>query len=206
VLVGRADEPLHSWERFDVATDQPQVVPLGVASIDTVGEDDWQVTASLRDELRVRYYRLGRGKPPELQAVVGAPARVLDATARPGPMALTAPRIDPAAPCAPDAGGVTLATPEGEERLRSALPAQRGVLRTLTHGVLALWSAPSRCDGREQTIYGAVLRPTGPPVAPVTPLAEGDDYAVAATGDQVDLWVVRDRTVTWVRARCPLPP
>jgi len=206
VLVGRADEPLHSWERFDVATDQPQARPLGVEAIEPVAEDDWQVTVTLRDDLRVRFYRLGRGKPPELLGVIGAPARVLDATTTPVAMAMTAPTVPAGKPCAPDAGGVTIATRDREEHLRSALPAEGGVIRSLPRGVIALWSAPTRCDGRERTVYGTVLHAGGPPVAPVTALAQGDDYAVATAGDEVDLWVVQDRTVTWVRARCSLPP
>ncbi len=205
VLLGRADEALHSWARFDVASNRPEGVPLGVEAIEQLGDEDWQVTVTMKDDLRVQFFRVARGKPAQLAAVIDAPQRALDAVLYPSPMAMTAQASPAPRPCAPEGGGVTIATERRKTQLRSALPATGGALRPLTHGVLALWSAPSRCEARDQTLYGAVLRSDGSPVAPVTPLAQADDYAVSSTGDQVDLWVVHDRRVTWVRARCPVP-
>jgi hypothetical protein len=191
LLDGSADTPLRRWRRTDVEGGAVAIAALSPTPLAAVmrGEDVVFVDASDHERARA-----------------GASHGVLDAIAAPKPLALAyAGPPDPSS-CAPEAGGVRVLDGDGHAtRLRSAYRANGGVLRALAGATLAVWTAPARCGAPRKAVHAAVLDERGRSIAPVTLMGRADQVAVASHGEQIDLWLARDRMVTWARGRCPVP-
>jgi hypothetical protein len=150
-------------------------------------------------------------EPPHEIARVPVPHGVLDAAVVPSPVAMVydgAVGDDGCPQQGPDGGTFTLrfqrpGLPPADVSL--AAPPAIGVLRPLRRGALAVWRAPLGCHLARQVVYAVVLDGTGTPVAAPTAVANGSAFAVAADGDDVDLWVEADRAVSWARMTCSAP-
>jgi hypothetical protein len=107
---------------------------------------------------------------------------------------------------------------EGAEPVELPLPAppSRGVLRRLSRGALAAYLAPVGCRSGRSVLYALRLDEAGAPVGAPVPVGDAASFAVAANGDDVDLWLLDPpdarpgggadgRSVTWMRATCPSP-
>ncbi len=158
------------------------------------------------DDLRVRFNRAHPSAPAIEIAALATPHGALAASAERTPMAMSY-LADPGRDgCASDAGGVMIQIAgHPNATLRSALAPVRGALHVLDGGVLATWLSPARCGTALRVLHAALLRDDGTPVAPVVTVADADDYAVATRADAVDMWILHDRVLTYLRVRCSLP-
>lgn len=194
--VGAVDDDVSAWRRLSLAEHGDEAIAVHVS-----GDE---VTVTLRDRLRARFYRVTADGPVEPTATLGATPRLLATLAEPRPSVMTEPPYQLVDGCANE-GGVSIAA-DGRSplRLRSSEPPATGQLSALAHGVLATWIAPLRCRSRRRMLYAAMLGADGESVAPVTTVGETDALYVATEKDDVDLWLhsETDNTITWVRARC----
>jgi hypothetical protein len=135
-----------------------------------------------------------------------APFGLLDALAAPEPIALTYGARHDDAGCAEDGGRLRFeraGRPAVE--IRTPTPPLSGALRPLGRGLLATWLAPLGCGAPRRVVYAVVLDAEGAPVSEPTAVGDARAFSVASAGDDVDLWLVHEDAVTWVRARCAAP-
>ena len=187
---GDASAEPASWPRTLIALSRGE--PLAIVSL---APDE----VALVDDLRVRFMRLPEDAAPAVVAALPAPHGALAASGSPrASMGRAAPRCSDE-----DSGGVMLSIDGATSlRLRSATQASRGSLHPLRDGVLALWMAPERCDAPRHRLHAVVVRNDGMPVAPVITVGRVDDYAAASSGEDVDIWLQHNKTVSWIRASC----
>ncbi|EYF03681.1 Hypothetical protein CAP_5292 [Chondromyces apiculatus DSM 436] len=86
--------------------------------------------------------------------------------------------------------------------VQAPAPPLRGALRRLRRGALATWIAPLGCRSTRKVVYAVRLDASGKPEGAVIPVADAERYAVAASGDAVDLWLQRGDAVIWARLTC----
>jgi len=207
VWLGELDAAPQTWLRaplrMPVAHPRKPLVVSAPRLSDAGGSD--AVVATV-DDLRVRFSRVHPSAPPVDVAALAAPNGALAASAEGTPMVMGYLADPGRLGCASDAGGVAVQI-QGHQTvsLRSALAPVRGALHVLDGGVLATWMSPARCGTAMRVLHAAVLRNDGAPVAPVVTVADADDYAVATRDDAVDIWIMHDRVVTYLQARCSLP-
>ncbi|AKT41062.1 hypothetical protein [Chondromyces crocatus] len=84
-------------------------------------------------------------------------------------------------------------------------PPLRGALRRLGRGALATWIAPLGCRATRRVVYAVRLDEGGTPADAVIPVADAERYAIASSGNDVDLWLQREGVVTWARLTCGVP-
>jgi hypothetical protein len=192
LFAGDAGTSSAPWSRTELPD---KARALAIAAL-----DGQSVTVAVADATRVRFWRIDPAGRTEIAAVHGG-AGALDAIARPRPIGLVV-EAQPGS-CDAEAGGVTLAgAGRGAVRLRSATPAAAGAFVELQRTTLVLWQAPASCDGGREMLYGATLGEDGGPLAPVTAIGDAESWAASARGDDVDLWIRQDRTVTYLPLRC----
>jgi hypothetical protein len=210
VWLGRAAEPVLSWQRHSIALAEAR--PFAIAGI-ALDEGEPVATAALVDDLRVRFVAVGAAEPQ----VIAEPALPHGALAVTEAGSVVA--VGYAGPagndrCDPVAGGVLVAVgTQPPVQLRSALRADRGAAHAIEGGVLVTWLAPARCDGPRRVLHAVVVDDKGRPAAPVTVVGEAEGYAVATDGRDVDIWIRSPGgfngpadmgTIVLLRARCTL--
>ncbi|MEZ4308269.1 MAG: hypothetical protein R3F14_09520 [Polyangiaceae bacterium] len=78
-------------------------------------------------------------------------------------------------------------------------------LRPLARGALATWAAPLGCGAERSVVHGVVLDGSGAPVSAPLPIGDGEAFAVASSGADVDLWIRHADQIAWVRMTCEAP-
>jgi hypothetical protein len=89
--------------------------------------------------------------------------------------------------------------------VRVPSPPVSGAIRRLDEGALAIWLAPLGCGFARHVVYAVVLDASGAPVSAPMPIADGERFAAASSGDAVDLWLEREQTLTWIPLTCAAP-
>ncbi|MEZ4440905.1 MAG: hypothetical protein R3B72_17540 [Polyangiaceae bacterium] len=196
VRVGVGDRPLPSWRQRAIGDADSRALAAWGSTVAVASAQETLILA-VDDEPRV---------------VARLPSRYGALAASPRPLFVAARAADPEGTrCRPEAGGLVLVGPDREVHLRSAMPAERADITPLEGGALVTWLAPARCDGPRQTLHAVVVKGDGTPIAPVTKVDSAEDYAVAAEGERVDLWIRRPGgmggpqdmgAVHYLRARC----
>lgn len=205
---------------------------VGAPSGDGSGGGTDSVMAALVERGECAFWAAGGGSEPREVARLRAPYGVLDALAAPDPIAMTygSPVGDDgcfgAARGEGGEGDEDGEDPEDRDEPSAGAPGARvrferaglpgvdvrvpapplsGALRRLGRGALAVWLAPLGCGMERRVVYAVVLDPKGAPVSEVIPVGDADHFAVASLGEEVDLWVQREETVTWLRMSCAAP-
>ena len=219
VWLGSPDEPANRWRPIELvpAAADSDARPLRLTSIpippsierardDGGPASDEHVTAALVEKSDVVLFEV-TGSSARETARLPAPHGALDAIALPGAaaMAFTSALDDDG--CARDGRPGIRFVREGKPPIDfpSPAPPQRGVLRRLARGALALWIVPLGCRAPRRIVYGLVLDADGAPVGRPIPIGDAAGFAVAARGDDVDLYLQDASAVTWVRMACSAP-
>lgn len=107
-----------------------------------------------------------------------------------------------------DAAGAKLQIGRAGEaaiELRTPGAPSLAALRPLGRGALAVWLAPLGCGAARHVVFAVVLDAAGVPSAAPMPVADGETFAAAASGADVDLWIRRAAEVFWLRMTCEGP-
>jgi hypothetical protein len=161
------------------------------------------------------FFGLGDAQGVRELARLAAPNGVLDAIARPNPMALVYASAINDEGCAPEGGKLELARADLPSiPINVPAPPNTGYIRRLAKGYLATWMAPLGCHQARRVVYAVVLDAEGKPISDVMPIGDATPpagskqpptYAVASEGADVDLWIQNGGLVSWIRARCEAP-
>jgi hypothetical protein len=204
--LGSVAEPAGAWQplALPALAERPQH-PLAVVRLPGAdAEHPTGVVVAVADDVRLRFYALRVDRPPQEQSSLSAPHGVLAVSGGPRPAALVRAGDPGRDGCAATGAGALVARPEREAvALPGALPPTRGALHPIGDGAyLATWLAPDGCASARLLLFAAMVRADGTPAAPVTAVGDAADYAVAARGEDVDLWIAADRTVSYLPLDC----
>lgn len=215
VWIGSPGEPVSRWKQVEIPPlkADSEARPFGLGAIAPAPEGPGQgalgvtVTAILAGGEALTYVLVGDGAPREI-AQIPAGHGVIDAAALPTPVAMvyaTPLDEDGCAKESVEGGGAGIHF-EREGRpaalVRTPAPPFGGAIRRLATGGLATWIAPLGCRKPRRVIYAVVLDAEGSPVSAPMAVADGQSFAVAAAGEDVDLFLQDDVQVTWARMRC----
>ena len=202
-----------------------EALPVGVAAVDVgsavsppdagsavsppdAGEIPAGVIVTVLEGDQLVFYEAddpGQAGPHEI-ARLAAPHGVIDAAATPAALALTYGTAVDADGCGRGPVKARLervGLPSVE--LNSPAAPLAGSVRRLQRGALITWLAPLGCGVARRVVFAVVTQSDGTPLGDPVPLADGVSFAVASSGDDVDLWIQDEEAVTWVRARCAAP-
>jgi hypothetical protein len=203
VWLGAPDVPASRWKPVELVPTaaESDARPLRLAAI-----DDARVSAALLERGEVVLFEAGDGGARET-ARLPAPHGALDAIALPRAAAMTLTSAIDDDGCARDGRPGVGFVRDGQPPVVFPAPAppQRGVLRRLARGALAVWIAPLGCRVPRRVVYGVVLDGDGAPVGTPIPIGDAAAFAAAARSDDVDLYLQDATTVTWVRMACSAP-
>ncbi len=221
VWLGREQQPLAQWHPRLLAAPAGEVwAPYAIAGLRPSKTDDPAAVApgavvTLSSERDLLFFYVDARNPPRRLAQLPADHGVLDVTADPVPRVLGRGATPDQWGCSPLGGGVIIES-EGASTPRVTLPttepALQGSLLGLAGGLVASFIAPLKCRTERAILYMALLAPkqlepdssaNDSPVK-LTPHAIGDadSYAAASSGAELDIWLLKGATVTWVRAEC----
>jgi hypothetical protein len=220
VWVGSPGEPAHLWRQMEVLppSANSEARPFGLGGIEpsldgeakggaAKGAPYAAVTVILAGSEALTYVLVGDGAPREI-AQIPVEHGVIDAAALPAPVAMvyaTPLDEDGCAKQSVEGGGAGI---HFERRgrppalVRTPAPPFGGAIRRLAKGALATWIAPLGCQMPRRVIYAVVLDAEGTPVTSPMAVADGVSFAVAASGEDVDLFLRHDAEVSWARMRC----
>jgi hypothetical protein len=194
---GPAEQSVSAWRRLELGSEAsaraPQPVGLSVQGT--------TLTAAVEDQGVVAFYRVENDAVTRTLELA-APHGTLDALAAP-PLVATHGGPPGEDHCGEGPASLVLVRP-GAPPLSLPLPAPAvsAALRALASGTLVVWLAPLGCKSERRVVYAAVLRPDGSLAGEVVPVGDGDAFAVATSGDRVDLWVQQGNALIGARARC----
>jgi hypothetical protein len=217
VWIGSPGEPAFRWTQVEIPPPKAdsEARPFGLGAIEPApapagpeaGALGVTVTAILAGGEALTYVLLGDGPPREI-AQIPAGHGVIDAASLPAPVAMvyaTPLDEDGCAKESVEGGGAGIHLErEGKPAalVRTPAPPFGGAIRRLATGALATWIAPLGCQKPRRVIYAVVLDAEGTPVSAPMAVADGQSFAVAAAGEDVDLFLQDDVQVTWARMRC----
>lgn len=200
VWIGAPAERASAWKPTEIVPAAPDsdARPLGITLVDAE-----RVDLALIEKSAVVFHEITASGARE-RARVPAPHGAMDAIALPRPVILAFASPTDEEGCARDGRpGVRIAR-EGASDIDFALPASpaHGGLRRLARGALATWIAPVGCRVARKVVYALMIDEQGAPVGTPIPVGDAAAFAVATSGEDVDLWLQEQTSVTWVRARC----
>jgi len=204
LFVGSPDEPVSSWKRTEIApaAAESDARPSCIARVESASG----VVATLLEGGELVFWEANAGAEAREMGRMPAPFGMLDAIVTNQPIALVYGSAVDDEGCAQEGGKLRFERPQkGAIEIRSHAPPTSGALRALTRGVLATYLAPMGCDAPRKVVYAVVLDAEGAPISAPMPVADATSYAVAARGEEVDLWIQEGDEVTWVRASCAAP-
>lgn len=200
VWIGSPDEPAAQWKPTEIVPTSADgdARPLGVAAL-----DETHAAAAVVEKGDVVLHAAGEPAPREI-ARLPAPHGALDALALPAPVVMAYPSKVDDEGCARDGQPGIRFVRAGAPPVDFPLPGPpiRGALRRLAHGAIAAWVTPLGCRGARTVVYALLFDESGAPVGSPIPVGDADGFAIAAQGDDVDLWLQDETKVTWVRAGC----
>ena len=187
-----------------------QARPFGLASVDGARGP----VAVLADGGEAVFWRVEGEGGPSVTARLPADNGILDAVILGDrPLVLAHGNVVDEEGCAregADAGGakvrlvranepaVDLRTP-GAPSLAALRPLGAGATAT---GALAVWVSPLGCGAPRRVVFGVALDAAGAPVGSPIPIADGETFALAVSGQDADLWIRRGEEVSWLRLAC----
>jgi hypothetical protein len=223
VWFGSPSLPASRWIPIEIVppAGESDARPLGLAAVEADSSIDagaagdagapsgaagsLRVTAALVDRGQVVFFHADAAGAREI-ARVPAPHGTMDAIALPTPVAMSF-----AAPV--DDDGCPRERPPGVRFERPGIAAVEfpsagqpaaGYLRRLARGALAVWITPLGCRLARRVVHAVVLDATGTPIGTPMPVGDAQSFAVATQGDDVDLYLQDETTVTWARLTCAL--
>ncbi len=204
---GSAREPAASWKPTDLLPPEGtnDAKPVGLAGVEA-GPSGIEATAILLEKGELVFRRVSDAGETKV-AALPSPFAVIDALASPAPIAITqATEVDEeGCPVGGLAGIHLLRAGKEPLDLRSPAPPAAGYLRKLRKGGLVAWLSPLGCKQGRKVVFAAVLDEKGAPTAPAMTVGDATSFAVAASGDDVDLWLQAEGLVTWIRMTCSPP-
>jgi hypothetical protein len=209
VWTGSPADPASAWREAEIvpAAAESEAHPFGLAGVEALPAG-LAVTVALVDRGEIVLYRAGDG-PPRETARIPAGHGVLDVLSldrQTVAMVYGTPLDDAGCAKVAAAGGGAMIRFErpglpGIE-IRTPAPPLGGSLRRLGKGALATWIAPLGCNQPRRVLYAVVLDGDGVPQGAPMAVSDAMSFAVAAEGDDVDLWVHNEARVTWMRMTC----
>lgn len=193
-IAGKADAPASTWKRIDLdlGGDEPWR-PLAIAS------PSW---AALVSDRHVALFEVGADRAEKRQ-VLDAPHGAYDATFAGEPLVVApAERVD--RPCGAEEFPVVVLSASGKRHeIRTPAPPESVIARPLNQGALVAWVAPVSCQHLERrVVYVTLLGSSGAPASSPMAVADATGFALATRGDELSLWLLSGRDLSWVRARC----
>jgi hypothetical protein len=201
---GGATEEPERWRRIELTrADDGPLRPFDLVQIEQdPASPSPSAVVVLGDDRRQRFFRVSSAEPQPVAHIDTPFGAVAAAMAGEHPAVLS--RAGVPNDCSAEAGGAVVAIAADRVRLRALAPAVHGALRPIDGGLVALWQAPKSCGAAQGVLHGSVIA-RGRSLGPVSVIADADEFAVAAKGDRVDLWLVDDGVVTFVSLRCTVP-
>jgi hypothetical protein len=199
LFVGTASAPSASYRRVDFlpSGDEPWH-PLSIAAFD--GKDSGVVAlASPSAALLMEFH----GEKAESRDRIMTPEGAYGAVMQRTPL-VVAPGAAPDRPCGREEFPVLVLGPNGRRHeLRTPAPPESMIVRPLGQGAIAVWVAPVSCQYLERrVVYAALIAPDGTVGSSPMAIADASGFALATDGAKLSLWLLRDRELAWLRARC----
>jgi hypothetical protein len=196
---GSPDEPAVRWKAVEILPEGEggEARPLAIAAL------EGGPVAALVEKGEIVFHAADGHVLGRLPAGHGA----LDAIALPRLAALTLAGPVDEDGCAREGRLAVRLVREGAPPVEfgvAAAPTQVA-FRRLARGALLAWRGPIGCRRPEQSVQAVLLDPEGAPRGAPVPVGDAETFAVAARGEDVDLWMGDPGAVTWLRARCAPP-
>jgi len=216
--LGRAGEAVSTWRKVEIVPaasgSRGDARPFQIAAVTAAKGADagagLEVVVALVAKDDISFYRVDGGAQTELGTLPTGHG-VIDTAVAPLPLAMVyATPLDDdgcSTESAPGGGAaIRFERGGGSVTVKTPAPPLDGFLRPLQQGTIATWIAPLGCNQARRVVYGLVLDAQGNPVGAPMPIGDGESFAIASSGDDVDLWLQHGDAVTWMRMRCATTP
>lgn len=203
LLYGDPDAGAETWKRIDI---QPadDWMPLSLPRWQASSKSGW-VALGKSDGAAI--YRV-EGDHATIHRTDTAAFGVYDAVATRTEPVVIAPGAGRDAPCSAAGFPLILIGAGSKPHSLTLLAPPAGLIaRPLSRGAIVAWIAPENCRVAHHTVVHVLLvdddgTPVGAPMAVTT----GTGFALAASGDDISLWIRTDGGITWLRGRCAVAP